>query len=67
MSKRATIVGWAHTPFGKLDDVDIESLITRVSSAALDHAQVAPGDVDMISVGVYNNGTRPAFYPSGSR
>jgi acetyl-CoA C-acetyltransferase len=56
MPKRATIVGWAHTPFGKLDDCDIESLMSRVSRAALDHAQVAPGDVDMISVGVYNNG-----------
>jgi acetyl-CoA C-acetyltransferase len=65
MSKRATIVGWAHTPFGKLDDVDIESLITRVSSAALDHAQVAPGDVDMISVGVYNNGLTPQGFEGG--
>nr|WP_180203311.1 acetyl-CoA acetyltransferase [Pseudomonas sp. SbOxS1]NYU02580.1 acetyl-CoA acetyltransferase [Pseudomonas sp. SbOxS1] len=59
MSKRATIVGWAHTPFGKLEDPDIESLMSRVSRAALDHAQVAPGEVDMISVGVYNNGLTP--------
>ncbi|MGE7958033.1 acetyl-CoA acetyltransferase [Pseudomonas sp. NPDC089530] len=59
MSKRATVVGWAHTPFGKLDDPDIESLMSRVSRAALDHAQVAPGDVDMIAVGVYNNGLNP--------
>ena len=26
---RACIVGWAHTPFGKLDDPDVESLIAR--------------------------------------
>jgi acetyl-CoA C-acetyltransferase len=59
MFKRAAIVGWAHTPFGKLDDPDIESLISRVSSAALMHAQITPDDVDMICVGVYNNGLTP--------
>ncbi|PQZ87653.1 MULTISPECIES: acetyl-CoA acetyltransferase [Pseudomonas] len=59
MSRQAAIVGWAHTPFGKLDDLDIESLMSRVSRAALEHAQVAPSDVDMISVGVYNNGLTP--------
>ncbi len=30
----ACIVGWAHSPFGKLDDPDIESLIGRVAGAA---------------------------------
>jgi len=25
----ACIVGWAHTPFGKLEDPDVESLIGR--------------------------------------
>ena len=59
MARRATIVGWAHTPFGKLDDPDVESLMARVSRAALDHAQVAPGDVGMVCVGVYNNGLTP--------
>lgn len=53
---RACIVGWAHTPFGKLEDPDVESLIARVSGAALDHAGVAARDVDGIFVGVMNNG-----------
>lgn len=65
MSKRAVIVGWAHTPFGKLDDPDVESLIARVSTAALDHAQVAPFDVDAITVGVYNNGLTPQGFEGG--
>lgn len=65
MSKRAVIVGWAHTPFGKLDDPDVESLIARVSTAALDHAQVAPSDVDAITVGVYNNGLTPQGFEGG--
>ncbi|HEX6959392.1 MAG TPA: acetyl-CoA acetyltransferase [Ferrovibrio sp.] len=56
MTRGAAIVGWAHTPFGKLDEPDVESLIGRVAAAALDHAGVAPADVDAITVGVYNNG-----------
>ena len=53
---RASIVGWAHTQFGKLDDPDVEALIGRVSASALQHAGVAAKDVDAITVGVYNNG-----------
>jgi len=52
----AAIVGWAHSPFGKLDDPDVESLIARVASGALDHAGVGPQDVDFITVGVLNCG-----------
>lgn len=52
----AVIVGWAHSPFGKLDDPDTESLMARVSMAALDHAGVAAEDVDGIYAGVMNNG-----------
>ena len=53
---RASVVGWAHTPFGKLDDPDVESLIGRVSGEALEHAGIAPEQVDGIYVGVMNNG-----------
>lgn len=53
---RASIVGWAHSPFGKLEDPDVETLIGRVARGALDHAGVAPADVDAVTVGVYNNG-----------
>ncbi|QCI66800.1 acetyl-CoA acetyltransferase [Phreatobacter stygius] len=56
MAQRAAIVGWAHTPFGKLEDPDVESLIGRVAADALNHAGVGPADVDAITVGVYNNG-----------
>ena len=56
MTKGAAIVGWAHTPFGKLEDPDVESLIGRVAADALGHAGVAAGDVDAITVGVFNNG-----------
>ncbi|MFX8680989.1 hypothetical protein ABTM69_20280, partial [Acinetobacter baumannii] len=53
---KAAIVGWAHSQFGKLEDPDVESLMGRVAADALAHAGVGPADVDMITVGVYNNG-----------
>ncbi|PJM90977.1 acetyl-CoA acetyltransferase [Achromobacter ruhlandii] len=56
MSKRAVIVGWSHTPFGKLDDPDTESLMARVSGAALEHAGISPEAVDGIYAGVMNSG-----------
>ena len=42
----ACIVGWAHSPFGKLEDPDIESLIGRVAGAAIEDAGIAPHDID---------------------
>ena len=54
--RQANIVGWAHTPFGKLDAPDVEALMAQVSRAALDHAGVSAEDVDAVAVGVYNNG-----------
>jgi acetyl-CoA C-acetyltransferase len=65
MSQRAFIVGWSHTPFGKLDAPDVESLITMVSRPALDHAGVVPKDVDFVSVGVFNNGLTPQGFEGG--
>lgn len=53
---KAAIVGWAHTPFGKLEEPDVETLMARVSQAALDHAGIPAADVDGIFVGVMNNG-----------
>jgi acetyl-CoA C-acetyltransferase len=52
----ACIVGWAHTPFGKLDTETVESLIVRVATDALKDAGIAPGDVDEILLGHFNAG-----------
>lgn len=52
----AAIVGWAHTPFGKLDAVSVESLIVTVALNALDHAGLAPSDVDEIVLGHFGSG-----------
>lgn len=52
----AAIVGWAHTPFGKLDAPDVEHLIAAVAGAALDHAGLPASAVDGIFVGTFNQG-----------
>ncbi|MDN2566386.1 acetyl-CoA acetyltransferase [Aquibium sp. A9E412] len=55
----ASIVGWAHSRFGKLEDETLEGLITGVATAALEHAGVAPQDVDEIVLGHFNAGFSP--------
>jgi acetyl-CoA C-acetyltransferase len=52
----ACIVGWAHTPFGKLDAETVESLVVRVATEALADAGVAAADVDEIVLGHFNAG-----------
>jgi acetyl-CoA C-acetyltransferase len=53
------IVGWAHTPFGKLDAECIESLVVRVAQDALEHAGIGAEDVDEIVLGHFNAGFSP--------
>ena len=52
----ACIVGWAHTPFGKLDAETVESLIVRVTNEALEHAGIGAEDVDEVVLGHFNGG-----------
>jgi acetyl-CoA C-acetyltransferase len=52
----ACIVGWAHTPFGRLADETVESLVVRVANAALADAGIAARDVDEIVLGHFNAG-----------
>src|SRR5580700_5428156 len=52
----ACIVGWAHTPFGKLAGETVESLVVRVTNEALLDAGVAARDVDEIVLGHFNAG-----------
>jgi acetyl-CoA C-acetyltransferase len=52
----ACIVGWAHTPFGKLSDESVESLIVRVADGALADAGIAAKDIDEIVLGHFNAG-----------
>jgi len=52
----ACIVGWAHTPFGKLNGETVEGLIVKVAGDALADAGIGPSDVDEIVLGHFNAG-----------
>jgi len=53
------IIGWGHTPFGKLDAVDAEQLIRDAVQPALDSAGLQAQDIDGVFVGHYNGGFMP--------
>lgn len=61
MSARGTattpyIVGWGHTPFGKLDNTDLEQLIRDAALPAVASAGLELKDIDGIFVGHFNGG-----------
>lgn len=51
-----SIVGWSHSPFGRLEAPDTTALMAQVVPGALAHAGLDAADVDGVYVGVYNNG-----------
>jgi len=55
----ASIVGWAHTPFGKFDAETVESLVVRAATEALADAGISAADVDEIVLGHFNAGFSP--------
>jgi acetyl-CoA C-acetyltransferase len=59
----AAIVGWAHTPFGKLEE-DVEGLIARVAGAAIEDAGLEPAEIDGVFLGMFNNGFSKQDFPS---
>ena len=58
------IVGWAHLPFGKREEDDLESMIVRVAADAVADAGIEPKDVDEVIVGHFNGGFVPQEFPS---
>ncbi|MGE0099771.1 MAG: acetyl-CoA acetyltransferase [Hydrogenophaga sp.] len=56
MTNHAYITGWGHTPFGKLDNCDLEQLIRDAVQPALQSAGLEPRDIDGIFVGHFNAG-----------
>jgi acetyl-CoA C-acetyltransferase len=60
----ACIVGWAHSPFGKLDDPDIESLIGRVAGAAIADAGIEAHEIEASFVSLFNNGFSNQDFPA---
>ncbi|MCU0817760.1 MAG: acetyl-CoA acetyltransferase [Beijerinckiaceae bacterium] len=63
--RSAAIVGWCHSPFGKLDIPDIEGLIGAVAQGALDDAGVSAAEIDFVTVGVLNCGFSKQGFEAG--
>ncbi len=58
------LIGWAHSPFGKLVDTSLEDLIVSVVTEAVSHAGLGFGDIDAIVVGQFNSGMVPLSFIS---
>lgn len=50
------IVGWGHTPFGKLDNIDAEQLFRDAALPAIASAGLTLADIDGVFVGHFNGG-----------
>ncbi|MEB2398088.1 MAG: acetyl-CoA acetyltransferase [Alcaligenaceae bacterium] len=53
------IVGWGHTPFGKLDSVTTQDLIRQSALPAVSRAGMDLADIEGIFVGTFNGGFLP--------
>jgi acetyl-CoA C-acetyltransferase len=60
----ACIVGWSHSPFGKHENDDVESLIGKVAVQAVEDSGLAPEDIDEIVLGTFNEGFSPQGFPA---
>ncbi|MFY8114806.1 MAG: acetyl-CoA acetyltransferase [Rhabdaerophilum sp.] len=54
----ASIIGWAHTSFGKKEE-SIEEMVIAVAREALAHARIEAAQVDEIYLGHFNAGFSP--------
>lgn len=62
--KDVLLTGWGHSPFGKLADETLESLIVQVATDAIAGAGIEPGQIDEIYLGQFNSGMMPLAFPS---
>jgi acetyl-CoA C-acetyltransferase len=56
MSTQPYMVGWGHTPFGKLDGLEIEQMIKDAALPAVQNAGLELKDIDGIFIGHFNGG-----------
>jgi acetyl-CoA C-acetyltransferase len=58
------MIGWAHSRFGKLDNIDLEQLVVDVSREAMRDAQVRARDIDAVVIGHCGGGMVPEIFVS---
>ncbi len=54
--KKASIIGWGHTKFGRHVDESVESLAIKAINQALEHAGVDGSEIDEAFIGHFNSG-----------
>jgi acetyl-CoA C-acetyltransferase len=59
-----SIVGWAHSKFGRLEGIDLETLIVEVTNKSISHAEVSTGEIDSLWLGNFNGGLSPEIFAS---
>ena len=57
----AAIIGWAHSKFGKLEDFDLEGLMSSVARDAVADAGISFDDIDAIYVGNFGGFEKQSF------
>lgn len=62
--KDILLTGWGHSPFGKLSDETLESLIVQVAAEAISASGVDAGQIDEIYLGQFNSGLTPLAFTS---
>ncbi|MFT4470207.1 acetyl-CoA acetyltransferase [Arthrobacter sulfonylureivorans] len=62
--KDILLTGWGHSPFGKLADETLESLIVGVAREAIANAGLEPGQIDEVYLGQFNSGMVPLGFAS---
>ena len=60
----ACIIGWSHTPFGKHEGEDIESLIVQAARGAVADAGLTAEEIDEIVVGNFGDGFAAQGFPA---
>ena len=61
---KSSIVGWAHSRFGKLEEPDVETLISGVAGEAIADAGITPEEIDAIFIGNFNSGFSKQDFPA---
>lgn len=59
-----SIVGSGHTPFGRLDALNLEQLIVMATKEAIEDAGVDPAEIDAVYLGHFNAGLVPDAFAS---
>ncbi len=61
---RVHLTGWAHSAFGKYDDLEVEAMASTVAADAVADAGIDPDRVDAVFIGTFNGGFVPQDFPS---